>query len=190
MPSRLHDRAGRESGSAVTMAATWCKSQTLLDRVAARNGRRAEIRWRLTRFLQTAGRYTWPTYPNGSLESWLQISPTSRDLTGPATERGFISDPTNLAGWESIVVPCPEEMPSRSRKISMDSVRGSLSMGRQYICKPRREVDAEESGSAGAARHGIRSGGIASPEQLRPLDPLTRRYLFCSCRCAQISPLL
>ena len=36
----------------------------------------------------------WPTWPNGSLENWSQISPTYFDLTGPAMESGFISDPT------------------------------------------------------------------------------------------------
>ena len=39
------------------------------------------------------------------------------------------------------------------------------------FCKPRREVDAEESGSAGAARHGIRSGWIASPERRPAFGP-------------------
>ena len=47
----------------------------------------------------------WLTYPHASLESWLQISPTSIGPTGPATESGFISDPTKLGGWDSIVVP-------------------------------------------------------------------------------------
>ena len=58
------------------------------------------------------------------------------------------------------------------------------------FCKPRRQFDAEENGPVGAARYGIRSGWIASRERLKALDALSRWYLFCSCRGAQISPLL
>ena len=32
--------------------------------------------------------------------------------------------------------------------------------------------------------------GLPRLSDCRPLDPLSRRYLFCSCRGAQISPLL
>ena len=59
------------------MAATWCRSQTPLNRAAVRNGRRTEPRSCLTRFPGTAGKYMWPTWPNGGLESWSQISPAS-----------------------------------------------------------------------------------------------------------------
>ena len=48
-------------------------------------------------------------------------------------ESGFISDPRNLAGRESIVVLPPAEMPFHSPKIPMGSVRRSPSTGRQYI---------------------------------------------------------
>ena len=36
----------------------------------------------------------------------------------------------------------------------------------------------QENGPVGAARYGIRSGWIASPARLQPLDPLTRRIYF------------
>ncbi len=68
--------------------------------------------------------------------------------------------------------------------------QGVLRWEDSIFCKPRRQIDAQESGSVGAARHGIRSEWIASPERRRRLEPLSRRYLFCSRRCAQISPLL
>jgi hypothetical protein len=48
-------------------------------------------------------------------------------------ESGFISDPTNLAGWEFIGAPPPVEMPLQYPTILMGSARRSPSMGRQYI---------------------------------------------------------
>ena len=47
-------------------------------------------------------------------------------------------------------------------------------MGKQYILQTTRDrFDAEESSSAGAARHGIRSGWIATLARVWPLDPLS-----------------
>ena len=70
---------------------------------------------------------------NGSLENWSQISPAYFDLTGPAMESGSTFRPTKRAERVSIVVPPPAEMRFYSPKMSMGSIRRSLSMGRQYI---------------------------------------------------------
>ena len=62
------------------------QSRTLTMRVVVRNGRRTGTRSRLTRFPGTAGKYMWPTWPNGSLENSSRISPTSSTSLVPRWE--------------------------------------------------------------------------------------------------------
>ena len=76
-----------------------------------------------------AGKYLWPTWPNGYPESWSQISPTLLDLTGPAMESWIYFRSTNLAGGV-YRCPHPAEMPLYYPKMSMATARRSLSMGR------------------------------------------------------------
>jgi hypothetical protein len=53
-----------------------------------------------------------------------------------------------------------------------------------------RQIDAEASRSAGAARYGVQGGWNAPNESDRALGSLLIWHLFCSCRRARISQLL
>ena len=88
-----------------------------------------------------------------SPENWSQISPAF-DLTGPAMESGFISNPTNLAERESFVVPPPAETPFHSPKILMGESAGIFRWEYDIFCKQLRETSAEASSFARAARYG------------------------------------
>jgi dipeptidyl aminopeptidase/acylaminoacyl peptidase len=158
------------------MAATWCKSQTPLTLVAVRNGRRTEKIAFDSRPLDR-----WEIYVADATEGIPRklVTNTSGVIRPHWSRDGkwiyFSSHDPGRMG----VYRCPAsggDAVALSKDIDGFSPQESFDGKTLYFASREEKSTLKKVALPGAVRSGIRSGRIASCEQLQPLDPHPGRY--------------